>query len=99
MIELALKLRSTSKDELAQNTAITEQILWLGKSLLSTKNAPKSDIMQKIAKKVYKSLLKGQEDTKALLMANSDSLFYILLLGLLLADMPGDAELTDCLVE
>ena len=55
--------------------------------------------MQKIAKKVYKSLLKGQEDTKALLMANSDSLFYILLLGLLLADMPGDAELTDCLVE
>lgn len=55
--------------------------------------------MQKIAKKVYLSLLQGESDTKATLLAKSDCLFYILLLGLLLGDMKDDAELIDCLAK
>jgi len=84
---------------LGANTELTELILWLGESILCTRNTPKADIMQKIAKKVYKTFLQGQADSKAILLAQSDSLFCILQLGHLLSDLTGDSEIIECLAE
>ena len=56
-------------------------------------------MMQKFAKMVYQSLFQGQSDAKATLLANSDSLFGILQLGLLLGDLPKDQEIINCLAE
>lgn len=61
------------------------------------KNAPKRKVLQKVAKIVYKSLLQGEADSKAVLTAKSDNLFHVLLAGLLLVDTPGDAELSEYL--
>lgn len=99
LIEFALKLRSASNEKLSLNAELTEMVLWLGDSLFNAKNAPKSQVMHKIASEVYNNLLKGQADAKSTLMSKSDSLFCVLELGLLLSDMPGDSDIINCLSE
>lgn len=99
LIEFALKLRSASDEKLSQNAQLTEMVLWLGDSLFNAKNAPKSQVMHKVASEVYNNLLKGQADAKSTLMAKSDSLFCILELGFLLSDMPGDSDVISTLSE
>lgn len=73
--------------------------MWLGNSINCTRNATKSAIMQKLAKDVFESLLKGQEGAKETVIGNSKSVFGIMLLGHLLGESPKDQELLDVLVE
>ena len=57
---LAIKLRLTSKEAAFELEAqFVESMMWLGDSMLCTRNAPKAKIFRTIATQVYESLFKN----------------------------------------
>jgi len=99
LIELAVNLRSSLKGDLEIDSQLTISVLWLGDFLLTTKNAPKTKVLQNLATKVYNTLIKGHVKAKELLLASKDSLFSILQMGKLLRDTPGDEAISERLTE
>ena len=98
-MDLALKLRSLSKETLSWNTELSELLLWLGNSLLCTRNATKAKVLQRIAQSVYTGFFKAHtDDSKKVLLASSEkSLFAVIQLGHLLGELKGDSEIIESL--